>query len=62
VAEPVVCDLSLTEDHHRLAAQASELFGPVDVLLDDAAVTFLLPSTALGLRWPPSCTTTMASR
>jgi citronellol/citronellal dehydrogenase len=42
-AEPVACDLSRTEDRHRLVEAALEKFGRVDILVNNAAVTFLLP-------------------
>jgi citronellol/citronellal dehydrogenase len=43
VAEAVRCDISKSEDRRRLVEQAVDLFGPVDILVNNAAVTFLLP-------------------
>ena len=42
-ALPIQCDLSQSEDRHRLVAEVVEQFGPVDILVNNAAVTFLLP-------------------
>jgi NAD(P)-dependent dehydrogenase (short-subunit alcohol dehydrogenase family) len=39
----VQCDLSTSEDRHRLVAEAERQLGPVDILVNNAAVTFLLP-------------------
>ncbi|MCU1343761.1 MAG: oxidoreductase [Acidimicrobiia bacterium] len=36
-------DLSKTEDRHRLVAEVADTLGPVDILVNNAAVTFLLP-------------------
>jgi citronellol/citronellal dehydrogenase len=43
VAEAVRCDVSKSEDRRHLVEQANALFGPVDILVNNAAVTFLLP-------------------
>ena len=43
VAEAVRCDVSKSEDRRHLVGQANALFGPVDILVNNAAVTFLLP-------------------
>lgn len=43
VAAAVRCDISKAEDRRRLVDQAIGLFGPVDILVNNAAVTFLLP-------------------
>lgn len=42
-AVAVQCDLSRSEDRHRLVAEAERQLGPVDILVNNAAVTFLLP-------------------
>ena len=42
-ALPIQCDLSQSEDRHRLVTEVVEQFGPVDILVNNAAVTFLLP-------------------
>jgi citronellol/citronellal dehydrogenase len=42
-AVAVRCDLSRSEDRHRLVAEAERQLGPVDILVNNAAVTFLLP-------------------
>lgn len=39
----VQCDLSRSEDRHRLIAEAERQLGAVDILVNNAAVTFLLP-------------------
>lgn len=39
----VQCDISKSEDRHRLIAEAERQLGPVDILVNNAAVTFLLP-------------------
>lgn len=43
VAEAVRCDVSKSDDRRNLVEQANRLFGPVDILVNNAAVTFLLP-------------------
>lgn len=43
VASAVRCDISKGEDRRRLVEQAQQQFGPVDILVNNAAVTFLLP-------------------
>ena len=42
-AVAVQCDISKPEDRHRLIAEAERQLGPVDILVNNAAVTFLLP-------------------
>jgi citronellol/citronellal dehydrogenase len=42
-AIPVRCDLSKSEDRHNLIEEAQRHAGPVDILVNNAAVTFLLP-------------------
>jgi NAD(P)-dependent dehydrogenase (short-subunit alcohol dehydrogenase family) len=42
-AEAVRCDVSKAEDRRRLVAESNRLFGSVDVLVNNAAVTYLLP-------------------
>src|SRR4029453_16094121 len=39
----VQCDISKAEDRHRLVAEAERELGSVDILVNNAAVTFLLP-------------------
>jgi citronellol/citronellal dehydrogenase len=43
-AVPVSCDLSRPADRQRLIGQALDRFGTVDILVNDAAVTYLLPA------------------
>jgi NAD(P)-dependent dehydrogenase (short-subunit alcohol dehydrogenase family) len=42
-AQAFQADLSKTEDRQRLVAEIGESLGPVDILVNNAAVTFLLP-------------------
>jgi NAD(P)-dependent dehydrogenase (short-subunit alcohol dehydrogenase family) len=42
-AVPVRCDLSRPEDRQRLVRDTVDLLGPVDILVNNAAVTFFLP-------------------
>ncbi len=42
-AVAVQCDVSKSDDRHRLVAEAERQLGPVDILVNNAAVTFLLP-------------------
>ena len=42
-AQFVRADLSLAEDRERLIAEAVQAFGPVDILINNAAVTFFIP-------------------
>ncbi len=42
-AVPIQCDLSKSDDRHRLVAGAVARLGPIDILVNNAAVTFLLP-------------------
>ncbi|MCW2620983.1 MAG: hypothetical protein JWL64_585 [Frankiales bacterium] len=37
------CDLSKTEQRHALVAQVTEQLGPIDILVNNAAVTFFYP-------------------
>ncbi len=39
----VRCDLTSSEDRQRLVAEAEAQLGPVDILVNNAAVTYLLP-------------------
>ena len=39
----VQCDISRTEDRHRLIAEAERQLGPVDILVNNAAATFMMP-------------------
>ncbi len=39
----VQCDLSKADDRHHLIAETERRLGPVDILVNNAAVTFLLP-------------------
>jgi citronellol/citronellal dehydrogenase len=42
-AEPFQADLSTTDDRHRLVAEVSESLGPIEILVNNAAVTFFQP-------------------
>ena len=42
-ASMVRADLSKEEDRVHLIEQANEIYGPVDILVNDAAVTFFIP-------------------
>jgi citronellol/citronellal dehydrogenase len=42
-AEAFRADLSKTEDRHALVSEVSEQLGPIEILVNNAAVTFLLP-------------------
>jgi NAD(P)-dependent dehydrogenase (short-subunit alcohol dehydrogenase family) len=44
-AVPIQADVSKPEDRERLIAEATEQLGPVDILVNNAAVTFLGPFT-----------------
>jgi citronellol/citronellal dehydrogenase len=44
-AVAVQCDLSQAEDRRRMVEQTVDQLGPVDILVNNAAVTFLLPFT-----------------
>jgi len=44
VAHAVQSDLSSGEDRERLIAESVEAFGPVDILVNNAAVTFFIPT------------------
>jgi NAD(P)-dependent dehydrogenase (short-subunit alcohol dehydrogenase family) len=37
------CDLALLEDRERLIAEAEQAFGPVDILVNNGAVTYFAP-------------------
>jgi citronellol/citronellal dehydrogenase len=41
----VQCDISRSEDRHRLIAEAERQLGPVDILVNNAAVTYFTPVT-----------------
>ena len=43
VATAIKADLSLEADRERLVAEAVAAYGPVDILVNDAAVTFFIP-------------------
>jgi NAD(P)-dependent dehydrogenase (short-subunit alcohol dehydrogenase family) len=45
-ALPIQCDLSNAEDRKRLVEVVTQRLGPVDILVNNAAVTFLLPLEA----------------
>ena len=40
----VQCDLSKSDDRRRLVEETTQQLGPVDILVNNAAVTFLLPA------------------
>ncbi|MGA0782030.1 MAG: SDR family NAD(P)-dependent oxidoreductase, partial [Ilumatobacteraceae bacterium] len=42
-AEAFRCDLSVADDRARLVDEVHDSLGPVDVLVNNAAVTFFLP-------------------
>ncbi|MCU4185300.1 SDR family NAD(P)-dependent oxidoreductase [Acidiferrimicrobium sp. IK] len=42
---PVACDLSRSEDRHALISQVTEEWGRIDILVNNAAVSFMLPYT-----------------
>lgn len=44
-AYPVACDLSKAEDRHAMVAEVTSALGPIDILVNNAAVTFLYPYT-----------------
>ena len=44
-AVAIPCDLAKPEDRQQLVAAAVEQLGPVDILVNNAAVTYLLPFT-----------------
>jgi citronellol/citronellal dehydrogenase len=44
-AVAVKCDLSSSEDRHRMVAETVEKLGPIDILVNNAAVTFMYPVT-----------------
>jgi citronellol/citronellal dehydrogenase len=45
VVEPIQADISKSADRHRMVAETVEKLGPVDILVNNAAVTFYLPFT-----------------
>lgn len=42
-AVPIQCDIARADDRRRLVAETEAQLGPVDILVNNAAVTFLLP-------------------
>src|SRR5205085_4160739 len=42
-AVPIRCDLSSSDDRRNLVAETQARLGPVDILVNNAAVTYLLP-------------------
>jgi citronellol/citronellal dehydrogenase len=42
-AEAIRADISKTEERHRLVSDVCERIGPIDILVNNAAVTFFLP-------------------
>ena len=42
-AVPIQCDISKAHDRHRLIAETEATLGPIDILVNNAAVTFLIP-------------------
>ena len=42
-AAAVRCDLSNSDDRVNLVKQAEEIYGPIDILVNNAAVTFFIP-------------------
>ncbi len=42
-AEAVTCDVSSEDDCEKLVAQTHKLYGPVDVLINNAALTYFIP-------------------
>jgi citronellol/citronellal dehydrogenase len=42
-AEAVLCDVSSEADCEKLVAETHKLFGPVDVLINNAALTYFIP-------------------
>ena len=44
-AVPIGADLSVPEDRRRIVDEATRQLGPVDILVNNAAVTFLYPFT-----------------
>jgi citronellol/citronellal dehydrogenase len=42
-AVPIRCDLSVADDRRALVDTATEQLGPIDILVNNAAVTFMLP-------------------
>ena len=43
IAEAVTCDVSSEADCEKLVAETHKLFGPVDVLVNNAALTYFIP-------------------
>jgi citronellol/citronellal dehydrogenase len=43
IAEHVLCDVSSEADCEKLVAETHKLFGPVDVLINNAALTYFIP-------------------
>lgn len=44
-AHAIRCDLALPEDRERLIKESTEYYGPVDILVNNAAVTYFIPVT-----------------
>jgi NAD(P)-dependent dehydrogenase (short-subunit alcohol dehydrogenase family) len=42
-AVAIAADLSVPEDRHRIVSRATEELGPIDILVNNAAVTFMYP-------------------
>jgi citronellol/citronellal dehydrogenase len=54
-AAAVTCNVSEESDCHRLIASAQDLYGPVDVLVNNAALTYFMPVVDMpGPRWTRS--------
>jgi citronellol/citronellal dehydrogenase len=45
IVEPIKADVSKSEDRHRMISETVEKLGPIDILVNNAAVTFYLPFT-----------------
>jgi NAD(P)-dependent dehydrogenase (short-subunit alcohol dehydrogenase family) len=44
-AHAIRCDLAIPDDRERLIKQATEHYGPADILVNNAAITYFLPVT-----------------
>lgn len=49
-AEPVAADLSRPDDRERLVAEARARLGPIDICVNNAAVTYFVPIEEFNLR------------